>query len=300
MRILLLTHKAERHYHFCNRIIENTDRVVGVITGGKRVNRSRYQKVRRRLSVGRFASSLRNWTLNLAFAKYGRMLSREKRAAEETLFAGSADRFRARYGQLHLAHVSPPHRSINSDHYVSLIRAAKPDVIAVMGTCLIGKKILSSCDCVVNMHTGLSPYYRGGNTNLWPFVEDDYGYFGVTIHLMSDGIDSGDIVFTARPKIEIDDDFGAINTKCISIGTELMIRTLKLFEAGKLSAMKQWTEGKLFHNRDMNDYVAYRYYMKKKEFLSQYVRLQSANKLPDLLLVNEGAKADGPCTPAVQ
>ena len=96
-----------------------------------------------------------------------------------------------------------------------------------MGTCLLKKKIISLAPNVINMHTGLSPYYRGGWTNFFPIIDNVYGHFGVTIHRMSIGIDSGDIIFSSQTKIDLNDDYFSINCKAISDGTIIMIKTIK-------------------------------------------------------------------------
>lgn len=35
MKIIILTHENNRHFYFCNKIIENNKSVIGVIIGGK-------------------------------------------------------------------------------------------------------------------------------------------------------------------------------------------------------------------------------------------------------------------------
>ncbi len=287
MRIVILTHSKERHFYLCNQIIENTGSVVGVITGAKVINRSRYEKFKNRLKNFRFY--IKNRLINSLFIKYGKSLLKEKELAEEKFFGGSKKHFYKNHKELLIGSVTPKYRSINDEYYISLIREKKPDIIVVMGTCLIGREIISSAKFVINMHTGLSPYYRGGNTNLWPFIENDFGYFGVTIHLMSLGIDSGRIIFTKRPKIEKIDNYGTINSKSIVLGVKLMVKAIEYIEDNRLSSIEQWEEGKLFFDRDWNSYLAYRYLKNRDRFLSTYCELQKENRLPKLKLIENGA-----------
>lgn len=46
---------------------------------------------------------------------------------------------------------------------------------------------------VINTHPSLLPFNRGKNYNFWNLVEDVP--FGVTLHFINEGIDSGDIIF---------------------------------------------------------------------------------------------------------
>lgn len=286
MRVVVLTHNADRHYYFTNTLIEQTGAVVGVITGAKRSRPSAAQR-KKRYAFDTLKYKLRNKALNALFYADGQKLKAEKDAAEAEAFAGARDKFERLYSHLRLAEVEPG-LSVNDPRYVDLIRAAKPDAVCVMGTCLIRKGIVEAVPWILNIHTGLSPYYRGGLTNLWPFVEGDYGVFGVTVHRLSLGIDSGDIIYTARPDIRPDDTFPRINTRCIQLGTKLMVRALKDLDAGKLETVKQWEKGKLFFDRDYNHLAAHRYFQKRAAYLAEYVRLQAAGELPTLRLITNG------------
>ena len=161
-----------------------------------------------------------------------------------------------------------------------------------MGTCILGKKIINSAKHVINMHTGLSPYYRGGWTNLFPIIFNDHGYFGVTIHKMSTGIDSGDIIFTKRIKVNLSDTFSSINCNSIIQGTDLMIKTVELIRKNKINSIKQWTKGKLILGRDYNGLTAFKYFLKRKYFLKKHLDLQNSNLLPKISLVKNGELYD--------
>ena len=290
MRIIILTHDNDRHFYFCNEIIKNTNQVVGVITGAKNKKLSKNKK--KIIYKNHFFSILRNKLLNLIFFKSNKKLFDEKKYQENLFFNNEKSFFSKNYNELVIAEYNESHDSINDDYYVSLIRSKKPDVILVMGTCLLGKKIINSCKHVINMHTGLSPYYRGGWTNLFPIINKDFGFFGVTIHKMSTGIDSGDIIFTRRPNIDITDNYSSINCKAIVEGVELMIRTIELIKENKMNSTKQWTKGRLFYGRNYNGFIAFLYFIKLKKFIFRYCYLQDSNLLPRLTLIENGIKND--------
>ena len=52
----------------------------------------------------------------------------------------------------------------------------------------------------INIHMGISPYYRGSSCNFWAIYDGNPSYVGATIHLLSKGLDSGDILFHCLPK----------------------------------------------------------------------------------------------------
>ena len=49
----------------------------------------------------------------------------------------------------------------------------------------------------VNIHMGISPYYRGTDCNFWALFDNNYHLAGATIHLLSKGLDSGPILYHA-------------------------------------------------------------------------------------------------------
>ena len=52
----------------------------------------------------------------------------------------------------------------------------------------------------LNIHMGTSPYYRGSSCNFWAAYDGNPEYVGATIHRISKGLDSGDMLFHAFPK----------------------------------------------------------------------------------------------------
>lgn len=284
-RILIITHRNERHYYFCNRIIENTERVVGVITGAKQLNRSIVAKIKSKAKWPRAICYLRNRALNLVFASTWQALMREKSQAEQDAFNGAHRAFSAKHSHLHTIEVASSSTSINDQRYLDVIKTLRPDVIVVMGSCLLHKAIVRSAPLVLNLHTGLSPYYRGGYTNLFPFVENDYGVFGVTIHKMSPKIDGGQIVYSARPQISLHDTFSSINAKCIKLGIDLMLRALADYDTGEISCTPQWTSGKLFNSWNLNALIARKYFKVREQYLRRYLEMERKGDFKDILVL---------------
>jgi len=59
----------------------------------------------------------------------------------------------------------------------------------------------------LNIHMGISPYYRGSSCNFWALYDGNPDLVGATIHLISKGLDSGGMLYHARPKSEPMDPF---------------------------------------------------------------------------------------------
>ncbi|MEM5427381.1 formyltransferase family protein [Cupriavidus oxalaticus] len=61
---------------------------------------------------------------------------------------------------------------------------------------------------VVNFHPSLLPYNRGKHYNFWTIVEETP--FGVSLHLVNEGVDQGDILFQSRIEKTWEDDGGSL------------------------------------------------------------------------------------------
>ena len=66
---------------------------------------------------------------------------------------------------------------------------------------------------ILNLHLGLSPYYRGGGTNYFPFVNNEPEYAGSTFMYLDEGIDTGEIIHQIRPVINITDSFHQLSNR---------------------------------------------------------------------------------------
>lgn len=80
------------------------------------------------------------------------------------------------------------------------------DLIVVFGCSLIREPLLSALmgRRAVNLHAGISPFYRGTACNFWAAYDGHPEYVGATIHRLSAGIDAGDILETVQAPEEPD------------------------------------------------------------------------------------------------
>jgi methionyl-tRNA formyltransferase len=294
MRIVILAHNQDRHYYFCNQVIKGTNNVVGIITGAKTNNntKAKIEKLKKLAKSNNLLNYLKNKFLNFLFRKYGKAFNEEKDSMEHIFFNGEENFFFQHYSHLLIAEVKSQHFGINDPYYVSLIQECKPDIILVMGAGKIGKKITESAKHVINLHMGLSPYYKGAYTNAWPIIDECPNMFGVTIHEISSSIDAGNIIFTNQPNLTKEDNYGTINSKCIKLGTEKVIESIKNIENNSYSSIKQWASGRFFFNKDWNNFFAYLYFKKKKKIILKSIENAEKQTMPKINLVSNGSKYD--------
>lgn len=143
--------------------------------------------------------------------------------------------------------------TLNTPETLAWLAAAAPDVVVVYGTNLIRPPLLGCRPGrMINLHLGLSPYYRGTATNFYPLVNGEPQYVGATIHLVDAGIDRGPILAHARPEIVAGDRPHTIGCQAIRAGTEAMIAVLDAMENGEVQATPQWAapNARLYLRRD--------------------------------------------------
>jgi phosphoribosylglycinamide formyltransferase 1 len=91
---------------------------------------------------------------------------------------------------------------INEPKHAEEISALHPDLLACYGSSLIRAPLLSRFEGrFVNIHLGLSPYYRGSGTNFWPLVRGEPEFVGATFMHIDAGIDTGKIIHQIRARI---------------------------------------------------------------------------------------------------
>ena len=86
------------------------------------------------------------------------------------------------------------------------IRALAPKAVFVASTGMLRRPLLEACACpVVNYHSGVNPAYRGINGGYFALANGEPEHFGVTLHLVDLGVDTGPILATNRIPVAAND-----------------------------------------------------------------------------------------------
>jgi len=80
----------------------------------------------------------------------------------------------------------------------------KSDVYIVFGSSYIKGDLVDFLikKKAINIHAGVSPYYRGTSCNFWALYDDNPHLVGSTIHLLSKGLDNGPILYHAMSNLK--------------------------------------------------------------------------------------------------
>ena len=80
----------------------------------------------------------------------------------------------------------------------------KSDIYVVFGSSYIKGELVDFLvkQKTINIHAGVSPYYRGTDCNFWALYDDNPHLVGSTIHLLSKGLDSGPMLYHAMSNLK--------------------------------------------------------------------------------------------------
>ncbi|MGM0477953.1 MAG: formyltransferase family protein [Bacteroidota bacterium] len=129
------------------------------------------------------------------------------------------------------------------------------DLIIVSGTSLIKSKNLltPSRFGIINLHTGLSPYVKGGpNCTNWCLSKGHTHLIGNTIMWINEGIDSGNLILTEQTSLNGNENFFEIHLKVMEHAHELYISAIKNICTSSAENIPQSEigEGTIFYNKN--------------------------------------------------
>ena len=155
-------------------------------------------------------------------------------------------------------------KEVNSAFVYKIVKDFHPDMMFVFGASIIKEPLLSLLPTwrFINLHLGISPYYRGSGTNFWPFVNKELEYVGSTILYLNSGVDTGDIIAHVRPIIEKNDTVHTLGCKIIRESASCLCMIMDMVAKGKkIGRVKQWKDVKVryYRNSDFTIDALFRY-----------------------------------------
>jgi len=119
-------------------------------------------------------------------------------------------------------------KSTQNGYYCKEIEKWNPDVILSYGCSKISSDILDIPGIKkLNIHGGLSPWYRGTITNFWPTYLLEPQFTGMTLHETTNEIDGGKILL--QTSIDVDANFGVNQNSCQAILNFVKVFTATIY-----------------------------------------------------------------------
>lgn len=120
------------------------------------------------------------------------------------------------------------HPDINSIDFMTQIEPHACDLFVSMSFNQIFRKntIQTPPLGTINCHAGKLPFYRGRNILNWALINDEKE-FGITVHHVDEGIDTGDIIRQRCFPITDNDDYGTLLERAYQGCADLLVQAIE-------------------------------------------------------------------------
>ncbi len=133
-----------------------------------------------------------------------------------------------------------PEKITNNTEFKEEIKALKPDLVCVVSYGVILPKSflkIPPLGCV-NVHPSMLPKYRGSAPIQWAILNGDKTT-GVTIMYLNEQMDAGDIISQQEVEIGEDETTGELWNRLSTIGSDLLLESVKEIENGTVTRTHQ-------------------------------------------------------------
>ena len=132
------------------------------------------------------------------------------------------------------------HPDINSDSFYSAVAEKACDLFVSMSFNQIFRSRMIDLppNKTINCHAGKLPFYRGRNILNWVLINDE-PEFGITVHYVDEGLDTGDIIFQDVYPITDVDDYGTLLAKAYVGCAEILYRAVRAIYDGTVQRTPQ-------------------------------------------------------------
>lgn len=129
---------------------------------------------------------------------------------------------------------------INSDEFFERARAYECDLFVSRSFNQIFRERIINLPPLktINCHAGKLPFYRGRNILNWALINDEKE-FGITVHFVDEGIDTGDIVLQRSFPITDEDDYSSLLERAYDQCASILYDAIKQIQTGDIKRINQ-------------------------------------------------------------
>ncbi len=129
---------------------------------------------------------------------------------------------------------------LSSPEARELLKKMNPDLLLVNGTRIISKKTL---ECVsapfMNIHVGITPLFRGVHGGYWAMATGRKELFGITLHYVDPGVDTGGIIEQVFTQPGKRDNFYTYPYLEYAVCLPILKKVIEAFVSGQKPAIHQ-------------------------------------------------------------
>ncbi|RJE77346.1 formyl transferase [Pseudoalteromonas sp. MSK9-3] len=130
--------------------------------------------------------------------------------------------------------------NVNSEQFIGVINQFGAELLVSMSFNQILKTpiLCMAPKGFINCHAGALPFYRGRNPLNWVLINGE-SEFGITVHYIDEGIDTGDIIEQQKFPIEGVDNYSTLLSKAINSCADVLYSALKKLATNTVERIRQ-------------------------------------------------------------
>ena len=134
--------------------------------------------------------------------------------------------------------------NLKKDSFKNELTRLNADIFIVVAFRMLPKTIWEIPNYgTINLHGSLLPHYRGAAPINWAVINGE-SHTGVTTFIIDEKIDTGEILLQEKIKINDGDNAGIIHDKLMTLGAQLILKTIDGFNENKLIPRTQISSDK--------------------------------------------------------
>jgi methionyl-tRNA formyltransferase len=143
--------------------------------------------------------------------------------------------------------------NVNDPECVDSIRSLAADVhLSVAYNQIFKAPVRATAPWFLNVHAGKLPHYRGRNVINWALINGE-SEIGITVHVVDDGIDTGDILLQRVLPIGWTDTYGDVLGRAVREIPLIAVEAIELVGAGRAVLQPQGLDGSYCRGRRNGD-----------------------------------------------
>ena len=137
----------------------------------------------------------------------------------------------------------------------------------------------------INLHLGLSPWYKGGATLFWPFYHLEPQFCGSTFHQITKQADAGEIIHQCVPELRPGDKIHDVGARCILKARDDLSRIFDHWKSEKgFEGIVQKTSGRNWRGVDFHaSQLRVIYDLYQDKIVDSYLSGALGNRKPKLI-----------------
>jgi len=151
--------------------------------------------------------------------------------SEDRMFLDFSEKYRIDYLK---------YKNINSVEFIEKIKKYDCDLFVSMSFNQIFKSEIIDVPRhgIINCHAGKLPFYRGRNVLNWALINDEKD-FGITVHYVDEGIDTGALILQRSYVISDKDTYRTLLERAYTECADILYNSIDMFKCGIPASVKQ-------------------------------------------------------------